>query len=101
MDSSLAELGSITLKVVTDKAEVTLWNEYVDRHHYLSYKHPIGAALKYFIMSDHPQPQVLGCLLFSASVWHLADRDQRMRTIDQAVLSQSGSHPCTSISERF
>ncbi|WP_221901538.1 Druantia anti-phage system protein DruA [Bathymodiolus platifrons methanotrophic gill symbiont] len=57
----MAELGSITLKVVTDKAEVTLWNEYVDRHHYLSYKHPIGAALKYFIMSDHPQPQVLGC----------------------------------------
>lgn len=76
INCSLADLGTITLKVVTDKADVTLWNEYVDRHHYLGYKHPIGAALKYFIMSDHPQPQVLGCLLFSASVWHLADRDQ-------------------------
>lgn len=76
LDCSLAELGNITLKVVTDKAEVTLWNEYVDRHHYLGYKHPIGAALKYFIMSGEPQPQILGCLLFSASVWHLADRDQ-------------------------
>ena len=76
IDCSLAKLGAITLKVVTEKADVTLWNEYVDRHHYLGYKHPIGAALKYFIMSDHPQPQILGCLLFSASVWHLADRDQ-------------------------
>lgn len=72
---ALADLGTITLKVVTDKADVTLWNEYVDRHHYLGYKHPIGAALKYFIMSGAPQPQILGCLLFSASVWHLADRD--------------------------
>jgi hypothetical protein len=72
----LAELGDITLKVVTDKAEVTLWNEYVDRHHYLGYKHPIGVALKYFIMSGDLQPQILGCLLFSVSVWHLADRDQ-------------------------
>ena len=76
IDCSLAELGAITIKVVTDKSEVTLWNEFVDRHHYLGYKHPIGAALKYFIMSGHSQPQILGCLLFSASVWHLADRDQ-------------------------
>ncbi len=76
LNCSLAELGTITLKVVTDTTEVTLWNEYVDRHHYLGYKHPIGAALKYFIMSGGPQPQILGCLLFSASVWHLADRDQ-------------------------
>jgi hypothetical protein len=76
IDCSLAELGTITLKVVTDKVDVTLWNEYVDRHHYLGYKHPIGASLKYFIMSGDSQPQLLGCLLFSASVWHLADRDQ-------------------------
>ena len=31
INCSLAELGSITLKVVTDKAEVTLWNEYTPR----------------------------------------------------------------------
>ena len=52
IDCSLVELGTITLKVVTNKAEAILWNEYIDRHHYLGYKHPIGAALKYFIMSD-------------------------------------------------
>ena len=76
VDCPLDELGAVTLKVVTGKADAALWNEYVDRFHYLGYKHPIGAALKYFIISQHPQQQILGCLLFSASVWHLFDRDQ-------------------------
>ena len=76
VDCSLEELGVVTLKGVTEKEDVALWNEYVDRHHYLGYKHPIGASLKYFILAQNPQQQILGCLLFSASVWHLSDRDQ-------------------------
>lgn len=75
IDCELSILGSIQAEVVTDKADVTLWNELVDRHHYLGYRHPIGAALKYFIISNTPTRQILGCLQFSSSVWHLADRD--------------------------
>jgi len=75
IECELSTLGSIRLEVVTEKADVTLWNELVDRHHYLGYRHPIGAALKYFIIADTPSRQILGCLQFSASVWHLADRD--------------------------
>ena len=76
IECTLDALGPITLNVVTEKADVALWNEYVDRYHYLHYKHAIGASLKYFIISDKPDRQILGCLLFSASVWHLSDRDQ-------------------------
>jgi hypothetical protein len=76
VECPLDELGSVTLKVVTEKADVALWNEYVDRHHYLGYRHPIGASLKYFIVSQNPHQPILGCLLFSASVWHLSGRDQ-------------------------
>jgi hypothetical protein len=76
IEGSLEALGAITVEVVTEEAEVALWNEYVDRYHYLHYKHPIGASLKYFILAEKPDRQVLGCLLFSASVWHLRDRDQ-------------------------
>ena len=76
IEGSLEALGSITLRVVTEEAEVALWNEYVDRYHYLHYKHPIGASLKYFILAEKPDRPILGCLLFSASVWHLWDRDQ-------------------------
>ncbi len=75
IDCDLRSLGSIQVKVASDKADVALWNELVDRHHYLGYRHPIGAALKYFITSNTPTRKILGCLQFSSSVWHLADRD--------------------------
>jgi len=26
-----------------------LWNEYIDRYHYVDYEHPIGSHLRYFI----------------------------------------------------
>ena len=75
IECDLSALGPIQLELVTDNADVALWNELVDRYHYLGYRHPIGAALKYFIVSRTPERKILGCLQFSASVWHLADRD--------------------------
>lgn len=41
IECDLGSLGSIQLEVVTDKADVILWNELVDRHHYLGYRHPL------------------------------------------------------------
>ena len=76
VECRLDALGGVSLQVVTEKAEVALWNEYVDRHHYLGYRHPMGASLKYFIVCGRPDKPLLGCLLFAASVWHLADRDR-------------------------
>jgi hypothetical protein len=75
IECELDSLGSIQLEMVTGKADTTLWNELVDRHHYLGYHHPIGATVKYFIVTHSAERQILGCLQFSASVWHLADRD--------------------------
>lgn len=76
IEGTLDALGPVGLQVVSEKVEVALWNEHVDRHHYLGYRHPIGASVKYFIVSGRPDKPILGCLLFSSSVWHLADRDQ-------------------------
>lgn len=72
----LSALGGVRLELATDKEDVALWKELVDRYHYLGYHHPIGASLQYLIVTDTPQRQVLGCLLFSAATWHLKDRDQ-------------------------
>jgi len=72
---SLEELGAIELQIVEGETDDKLFNEYMERYHYLGYKHPIGAALKYFIRSNDKQNSLLGCLLFASSVWHLADRD--------------------------
>jgi hypothetical protein len=46
IDSDLHNLGSIQLEVVSDKADVTLWNELVDRHHYLGYRHLHWCGIK-------------------------------------------------------
>jgi len=77
VECTLEELGTIECQLVTDKSDVALWNEYVDRYHYLKYKHPMACSLKYFIVAKTKEKStILGSMLFSGSVWHLADRDQ-------------------------
>lgn len=72
----LSEYTPIRLQSVRSKADIRLWNEYVQRYHYLGYKRPFGAHQRYFIWSGNPpQERRLGCLLFSASAWALAERD--------------------------
>jgi len=63
------------IKISKGKAETTgLWNEYVQRYHYLGYKAPFGLHQKYFITGH--RDQILGCILYSSSSWALECRDQ-------------------------
>jgi hypothetical protein len=50
----------------------SLWNEYIDRYHYLGYTPLPGAQLRYFIKSG---TQVLALLGFGAAAWKTAPRD--------------------------
>jgi len=70
----LAELQPLNLRITQDKEERSAWNVYVERYHYLGHKRPFGAHLRYFICSKQ-RDEILGCLLFSASAWSLAVRD--------------------------
>ncbi len=74
VDDDLDQLTPIGLQVVTEKAAIKQWNEYVDRYHYLGYKRPIGPHLRYFILDR--QARKLGCLMFSYAVKSLACRDE-------------------------
>jgi hypothetical protein len=74
IDDKLSQLTPIRLQVVTEKDDITLWNEFIDRHHYLGYKRPIGPHMRYFIV-DH-QNRKLGCLMFSYASKTLACRDE-------------------------
>ncbi|MCP5100304.1 MAG: DUF4338 domain-containing protein, partial [Chloroflexi bacterium] len=47
---SLESLTPLQLLIVGELADRKLWNEYVDRYHYLGYSHPIGSHLRYFIV---------------------------------------------------
>jgi len=73
----LEDPEAISIQKVIEKEEIDLWNEYVDRYHYLRYRRPIGTHSRYFIISGEDEKMILGCLLFSATaVYSLAPRDQ-------------------------
>lgn len=77
ISGDLSQFDSITVQMVTEKEEITLWNEYVDRYHYLGYRRPVGTHLRYFIIGEKGgKLQRLGCLLFSFAVPDLACRNQ-------------------------
>ncbi len=78
IDCRLEELQPIEIKRVFKKEDVDLWNEYVDRYHYLGYRRPIGVHSRYFIISGKGESEkILGCLLLSATaVFSMKARDQ-------------------------
>ena len=51
-----------------------LWNEFVERHHYLGYKPLPGAQLRYFVHAADGLP--LALLGFGAAAWKTAPRDR-------------------------
>ena len=69
----VAEVGSVWLEVVQGKEASRLWNEYVDRYHYLGYRQPVGCFLRYFIQSS---AGLLGCILMAGAAKAIQGRDQ-------------------------
>lgn len=76
IEGSVADVSPIELETVRSRDKIRLWNEYIERYHVLGYKRPFGAHQRYFIWSGNEPRQRLGCLLFSASSWALAERDK-------------------------
>ena len=73
----LSQFTTITVELVTKTEEITRFNEYIDRHHYLGYRRPIGNHLRYFIIGRDAQGEhLLGCLLFAFAANNLECRDQ-------------------------
>ena len=72
---TVSEIGTVEMEAVRSREGIRLWNEYVERYHKLGYKRPFGSHQRYFIWSSRPEKKRLGCMLFSASAWALAERD--------------------------
>ncbi|MDI6773458.1 MAG: DUF4338 domain-containing protein [bacterium] len=72
ISGSLAELRPVSLELATDRGTKDLWNEYVDRYHYLGYQRPFGFRLRYFVVSDRGP---LGCVLLAGAAKSLGVRD--------------------------
>lgn len=52
-----------------------LWTELIARHHYVGYRVPVGATLRYLVRSAHCPERVLACLLWTSAAWKIAVRD--------------------------
>jgi len=75
VSTKLKDLWPIRLTKVDRQEQRQLWYEYVDRYHYLGYRLPFGAQLRYFIGSD-ANDEILGCFQFSSPAWKIAPRDR-------------------------
>ncbi|RJR20354.1 MAG: DUF4338 domain-containing protein, partial [Desulfobacteraceae bacterium] len=66
--------GSVELSLETvDKKTSPLWNELIDRYHYLGYSRLAGAQMRFFVYASG----ALVCLMgFSSAAWKVAPRDK-------------------------
>ena len=89
LEAAVHELGELRLERVERKANA-LWNEYIDRYHYLGYKPLAGAQLRYFAYAGERRVGLLG---FGAAAWKTGPRDawigwsreQRQRNLGAVV----------------
>ncbi len=65
----------IELGLVGSDADRKLFEQYIHRYHYLGYRVPYGAQLRYLIRSAVEPRPVLACLLFTSAAWKMAPRD--------------------------
>ncbi len=67
------DLGELSFQPVSTPQDSALWNELIERYHYLGYTPLSGAQMRYFVFSG---PHLLAALGFGAAAWTLAPRDQ-------------------------
>jgi len=71
--SSPKALGGLHLSSVSRRSESHLWNEYIDRYHYLNYQPLPGAQLRYFAKAND---RIVALLGFGDAAWKTAPRDR-------------------------
>jgi len=65
----------VQLQLLDNGEDRRLFRQYIQRYHYLGYKVPYGAQLRYFVRSLQPPCPLLACLLFTSAAWKIAPRD--------------------------
>lgn len=58
-----------------------IWNELVEKYHYLGHKVIVGRCLKYLVKGDG---RIIGALAFSSPAWHLEARDATLKDLGVA-----------------
>jgi hypothetical protein len=74
---SAGDFHPLTLHLVqaSNRDLNSLFKQYIDRYHYLRYRIPFGAHLRYLVQSQQLPGRYLACLQFSSPAWTMAPRD--------------------------
>ena len=75
LTGSIGEYLPVQLQLLDSTGDRRLFRQYIQRYHYLGYKVPFGAQLRYFVRSLQPPCPLLACLLFTSAAWKMAPRD--------------------------
>jgi hypothetical protein len=76
LTGTLPEYRPIQLQLIEDAANRRLFRQYLDRYHYLGYRAPYGAQLRYWVRAARPDLPPLAALLFTSAAWRMAPRDR-------------------------
>jgi len=90
---TVAQYGPVHLERVEDRVDHLWWRELVGRYHYLGYRVPFGAHLRYLAFVSRPERTVVAAVQVSSAAWRLAVRDRwigwddttRARNLQQIV----------------
>jgi hypothetical protein len=72
IECSAGDLGKLTVTQVATRSDSSLWNELIERYHYLGYTPLPGAQLRYFV---HAAGRMLAALGYGAAAWRCHPRD--------------------------
>ena len=73
---SVEQFGSLSVEPVGDPGGHRWFRELVGRYHYLSYRVPFGAHLRYLAFVSEPKRAVVAAVQISSAAWRLASRDR-------------------------
>lgn len=75
LTGTVGEYLPLSLRRVEGEDLSSLWKQLIDRYHYLGFRVPFGASLRYLIEPERHPGRSLACLLFSSPAWKMAPRD--------------------------
>jgi hypothetical protein len=84
VQAALDDCLPLALDLISDCDARTLFRQYIQRYHYLGYKVPCGAQLRYFVRSRPLSNRIVACLLFTSAALKITPRDRWIGWNDQA-----------------
>jgi hypothetical protein len=76
LEGPLEQYRPLQLERIEDAAGRLLFRQYLQQHHYLGYRAPYGAQLRYWVRAAQPDRPPLAALLFTSAAWRMAPRDR-------------------------